>query len=357
MDDISAAVGISAPALYRHFSSKQALLGVTIDAHLLQLETVVKQARDIDELAETLAASAVDSDDLGALLLREAGFLPPHTRTDITDRLHAAYTHIAGLIVSERQAVDSAVALILARSVVAMAISTAFHDEVIEPRLVHAVLVSSITAVCRHSAVDASDIEGANLGSEVPATRPWLSRSEAILADAPRMFRGPGGYEATTLELLGAAAGISGPSVYRHFGSKADIYRAVSLRVLGWAKADLERALSMSASGEDVIRRAMYSYTELAPWLSLVAIDPAVLVANDDSKTELGVLADRCVELWTECARTARPDLTDQQIDVVLRASLTLVHTISGGPRDGELVLKRDALAGLATLVISACAA
>jgi AcrR family transcriptional regulator len=55
---------------------------------------------------------------------------------------------------------------------------------------------------------------------------PAPERAASILAAASRAF-GAAGYTATTIDDIAAAAGITKLIVYRHFGSKHDLYRAV----------------------------------------------------------------------------------------------------------------------------------
>ena len=54
-------------------------------------------------------------------------------------------------------------------------------------------------------------------------------RREQILVAATRAFAGAG-YAATSLEDVATEAGISRDVLYRHFESKADLYRAVLQR-------------------------------------------------------------------------------------------------------------------------------
>lgn len=58
---------------------------------------------------------------------------------------------------------------------------------------------------------------------------PRVERREQILAAATRAFA-RAGFTATRLEDIAAEAGVSGVILYRHFDSKADLYRAVLRR-------------------------------------------------------------------------------------------------------------------------------
>src|SRR5699024_956152 len=54
-------------------------------------------------------------------------------------------------------------------------------------------------------------------------------RTEAILAEAATLFAAHG-YHGVSLEDIGAAVGISGPGLYRHFNGKQSLLGAVLLQ-------------------------------------------------------------------------------------------------------------------------------
>ena len=59
---------------------------------------------------------------------------------------------------------------------------------------------------------------------------PRAERREVILRSAAQLF-GRRGYAAASMEDIAAAAGVTKLILYRHFASKADLYRAVLQRV------------------------------------------------------------------------------------------------------------------------------
>lgn len=66
-----------------------------------------------------------------------------------------------------------------------------------------------------------------------PATsrdRAKAERSDAILREAARLFA-EHGYNGVSLEDIGAAVGVSGPAVYRHFAGKQALLGAVLVKV------------------------------------------------------------------------------------------------------------------------------
>jgi AcrR family transcriptional regulator len=65
-----------------------------------------------------------------------------------------------------------------------------------------------------------------NLATKATQRLPVAERRELILEAAGRLF-GEHGYEATRLDEIAAAAGVTKPIVYRHFNSKRDLYLAL----------------------------------------------------------------------------------------------------------------------------------
>jgi AcrR family transcriptional regulator len=60
--------------------------------------------------------------------------------------------------------------------------------------------------------------------------RAKAERAEALLTEAARLFA-ERGYPGVSLEDIGAAVGVSGPAVYRHFAGKQALLGAVLVRV------------------------------------------------------------------------------------------------------------------------------
>ena len=75
---------------------------------------------------------------------------------------------------------------------------------------------------------------GAPPRPSVPQSAPsarGAARREAILTAAAQLFADRG-YAAVGMDDIGAAAGVTGPAIYRHFGAKASVLTAVFDRVI-----------------------------------------------------------------------------------------------------------------------------
>lgn len=96
IDEIGAAVGVTGPAFYRHFSSKQDLLVALVERAVSRLQDVVDRAGEaaggdpeeaLRYLAEYSADACVEDGPLTAIYAQEARNLEPDARNRL-NRLH-----------------------------------------------------------------------------------------------------------------------------------------------------------------------------------------------------------------------------------------------------------------------------
>jgi AcrR family transcriptional regulator len=81
----------------------------------------------------------------------------------------------------------------------------------------------------------------------VSSRLPAAERRAALIETAIRVFSA-GSYRGTTTAEIARAAGISEPILYRHFGSKRDLYLAALDHVWGRTRASWEEALGTTAN-------------------------------------------------------------------------------------------------------------
>lgn len=79
-----------------------------------------------------------------------------------------------------------------------------------------------------------------------PATERGRARREQIIAAATQLFYEHGFY-ATGIDDIGAAAGITGPGVYRHFAGKDEILIAVLDRIWMMLREGIDAAAELEA--------------------------------------------------------------------------------------------------------------
>jgi AcrR family transcriptional regulator len=156
-----------------------------------------------------------------------------------------------------------------------------------------------------------------------PKRRP--QRREQILAAAVGLFH-ERGYHATGMDEIGAAAGITGPGVYRHFASKEEILETL-VRARGEAVvAEADRIASSDLPPDEALEALAHSY------VAGIVADPSLAVVamyerhtlSPATRTWIDRKERRNVEQWVDVVRRVRTDLTEPEARVLVHAALTL---------------------------------
>jgi AcrR family transcriptional regulator len=165
-------------------------------------------------------------------------------------------------------------------------------------------------------------------------SRARISRREQLVTAAATLFH-QRGYPAVTMEDIGNAAGISGPSVYRHFDSKTDLLVDGLYRGNEWLQLGMARALASATTPNEALRGLVASYvgsnlehTELFGVLLTESIH-----LPDQERHRLRRIQHDYVSEWVRLLRALRPDLTEPEGRVVTQAALGIVHDCARSPR------------------------
>jgi AcrR family transcriptional regulator len=170
-----------------------------------------------------------------------------------------------------------------------------------------------------------------------------------LLTEATRLFRRRG-YHAVTMEEIGAAAGIAGPSVYRHFASKADLMRAASTRMVDRLLLGAAQATAGSADADEALDRLIDSYAEIVlAHRDLMAVYIAEVAGlPPQERAELQRPQRAYVSDWVRLVAAADPRLEPPESRVVVHAALTLATDLA---RTGRLLHRPGLRAEIATLM------
>lgn len=103
-------------------------------------------------------------------------------------------------------------------------------------------------------------LESSEAVPEAPTER-GRRRREQIIEAATRLFHTQG-FHATSMDEIGAAAGITGPGLYRHFSSKDEILLAVFDRIWDLLRGAIERSAGLEP--EDALDVLIDTHTTLA---------------------------------------------------------------------------------------------
>jgi AcrR family transcriptional regulator len=154
------------------------------------------------------------------------------------------------------------------------------------------------------------------------------SRREQILAAAAELFARHG-FHGVGINDIGAAVGISGPALYRHFRSKdamlGEMLTSISELLLSGAQARVDEAGDPENSISSLIR-----------WQVDFALDNPALITVQER--DLGNLADtdrqrvralqrRYVEVWVTTIRRARPEVGEPAARAAAHALFGLINS------------------------------
>src|ERR1043166_5891368 len=172
----------------------------------------------------------------------------------------------------------------------------------------------------------------APLSMSIPAT-PRRSRAKSdrrgqLIAAAERLVA-ERGYLAVRLEDLGAAAGISGPAIYRHFPNKeallVELLVGISQRLLDGGTAVVEQAPGPAAALAGLIEFH----------LDFALGEPDLIRIQDRDLAHLPAAAERqvrraqrqYVEVWVGVLRELNPELAEADARLMAHAVFGLLNS------------------------------
>jgi len=375
--DIAAAAGITGPAVYRHFASKQQILahvllsgvdalGETATQHL---DTPGTPSDRLCALTDAFARLALDRRDAVALWRWLGRHLDADQRAEVRRRGDSLTTRWATELRRVRGELSPDESELLCRAAMGVFGSPANYTVTLGKtrharllgRLADAVLACPLPPTGATDRPDDAEPATANGTAARPAgsaagavPRPGTApRREVLLAQATRLFR-ERGYHAVTMEEIGAAAGIAGPSIYRHFTSKADLLLAAGNRMLDQLALDASRATAGSAVERQVLDRLIVSYagTVLAH-RDLMAVYIAEMASLPEQEcAELRRRQRAYVAEWTRLIAAVNPHREPAEARVIAHAALTLANDLARARR----LEARPALASELTALMRAVA-
>ena len=338
MSELADAVGISPSALYRHFAGKQDVLATVLAGGVDSARDLVLglDLADPGAAAAALAAHALDQRHLPLMWQREARDLTPQAYRPLRDAVGEIGRGLTDYARSVRPELAASSADLLAWSVLAVLTSPSFHhldlpraaQEDLLAGLVRTVLATGLPAA---GAAPAPDLVIHD--TLVPA-----SRREELLVRAVRMFAAHG-YTQVSIEDIGKAAGISGPSVYNHWPTKLDLLVTTMRRGAAALAMDVATAYRLATDAADALRRLVRSYVTLSQThhelIGLLITDIGHL---PDGERHAARRAQRdFVSEWAYLLRLDQPQLDPTAARIRVHAALSVANDTARTPH-----LRRD---------------
>ncbi|WP_327252861.1 SACE_7040 family transcriptional regulator [Streptomyces sp. NBC_01244] len=159
------------------------------------------------------------------------------------------------------------------------------------------------------------------------------TRREQILGEAARLFA-ERGFHGVGVDEIGAAVGISGPGLYRHFAGKdamlAELLVGISERLLTGGRRRVEEAAAAPHGDQAAVLASLIDgHIDFA-------LDDRALITLHDRELDRLREADRklvrqlqrkYVELWVDVVRELHPEVGEAEVRVSVHAVFGLLNS------------------------------
>ncbi|GAA1904619.1 SACE_7040 family transcriptional regulator [Streptantibioticus ferralitis] len=190
-------------------------------------------------------------------------------------------------------------------------------------------------------------------------TKAGVARREQILREAAQLFA-ERGFHGVGVDEIGAAVGISGPGLYRHFAGKEAMLAELLVGISGRLLAEGKRRVAEAPDPEAALDALVGGHTDFA-------LDDRPLITLHDRELDRLRESDRklvrqlqrqYVELWVEVVGQVHPGATEIEVRAAVHAVFGLLNSTPHLGRPGALpdrgatseLLRRLALGAFAAL-------
>jgi AcrR family transcriptional regulator len=360
VNDIAYAAGVTGPAMYRHFGSKQDVLAHVLITGLEVFDQVTEDAltgadgaEALRRLLDAVAGIAVERREITALWRWQGSHLKKADQTTIRRTGARIMERWSVALRATRPDLSAEDAEVLCWAALSVFGSISVHHLSVPRKRFESLLAWLGNATFGYSGLPGR--EPASNGSTWQRGAGHGSRREELLSAATLLFR-ERGYHAVSMEEIGASAGIAGPSIYRHFAGKADILIAAGFRMGERLHIEADRALREAADPADALDRLVESYVDTVlrtgNLMALFASE-SISMAERDAKELLRVQRSYVAE-WVKLLIEIAPTLGEREARITVHAALTIVNDLTRTPRVAARPGIAAELAGLAATVLHA---
>jgi len=332
METIAKRVGISAAALYRHYSSKYELFRdavLNLGQQLVDCTAFVDEAAGDPELAmrrivSALVDTAMANRESGGLYRWEGRYLRGDDQATLIAQMRMVHHRMQQPLMVIRPELTSRQRWTLTTSVLSVIGSIVDHRAKLPAIQVRALLADLADAVL---AADLPDVTAGVAESRPPAAAAGdTPKYEALLNESMRLFNLKG-YRDTSMEDIAVAVGMPASGIYRYFSGKSDILAAAFRRAADRLSAELSAIVSAVPDREEALTAVIDAYVKRSfdqPELDYVYYTERLNMTVGDQKI-LRNLQRANVESWVDLVVSLRPDWTPGQARFAVHAAMSLV--------------------------------
>lgn len=332
METIAARVGISAAALYRHYSSKYELFRdavVNLGQQLVDSTAIAEEMTGDPELTlrrlvSALIDTAMANRESGGLYRWEGRYLRGDDQATLNAQMRTVHHHIQAPLMAIRPELTSRQRWTLSTSALSVIGSIVDHRAKLPAIQVRALLADLADTVL---AADLPDVAGSAAEERAPVvTLAETPKYEALLNESMRLFNLKG-YRDTSMEDIATAVGMPASGIYRYFSGKSDILAAAFRRAADRLSAEMAAIVGTVPDREEALTAVMDAYVVRSfdqPELDYVYYTERLNMTPGDQKI-LRNLQRANVESWVDLVVSVRPEWMPGQARFAVHAAMSLV--------------------------------
>jgi AcrR family transcriptional regulator len=332
METIAARVGISAAALYRHYSSKYELfrdavlnLGQQlVDSTEIAEEVTGDPALTLRRLVSALIDTAMANRESAGLYRWEGRYLRGDDQATLNAQMRTVHHRIQGPLTAIRPELTSRQRWTLSTAALSVIGSVVDHRAKLPAIQVRALMADLADTVLAADLPDVAD----NVVEQRPpvVTLTETPKYEALLIESMRLFDLKG-YRDTSMEDIATAVGMPASGIYRYFSGKSNILAAAFRRAADRLSAELSAIMSAVPDREEALTTVMDAYVTRSfaqPELDYVYYTERLNMTAADQKI-LRNMQRANVESWVDLVVYVRPEWTPGQARFAVHAAMSLV--------------------------------
>lgn len=357
MEMIASRVGISAAALYRHYSSKYELFR---DAVLNLGQQLVDGTAGIegddpqvllDRLVSALTDTALANRGSGGLYRWEGRYLRGDDQATLLQQIHTVHHRIHRPLSALRPELTARQRSTLSTAVLSIVGSIVDHRAKLPAAQVHALIAQISRAVL-----------GAELSADPPRYPPDVvparptaepSKYEALLTASMQLFD-RNGYRDTTMEDIASAVGMPTSGIYKYFSGKSDILATIFRRAADRVSAELASVVATMSDPEEALTAVIDGYVQRSfdqPELECVYYSERLNMSAADQRI-VRDLQRSTVESWVELVVAVRPEWSAAEARFAVHAAMALVVDLGRLMRYENSEEARETVSGLVDMTL-----
>jgi AcrR family transcriptional regulator len=333
MEAIASRVGISAAALYRHYSSKYELFRDAVLSLGQQLVDCTAFAADdtapddpeqiLRNLVSALIDTAMANRESGGLYRWEGRYLRGDDQATLIAQMRTVHRRIQQPLMRIRPELTARQRWTLSTAALSVIGSIVDHRAKLPAIVVRALLAELADAVL---AAELPDVQDAVVVPGPSGITAEASKYEALLSESMQLFNRKG-YRDTSVEDIATAVGMPASGIYKYFSGKSDILAAAFRRAADRLSAELTAIVDTVPDRVDALTTVIDTYMRRSfeqPELDYVYYSERLNMTAADQKI-LRNLQRSTVESWVELVVSVRPEWTPGQARFAVHAAMSLV--------------------------------